>query len=68
MTIFEGSMCHIHNESGNTTADGTRKEQGLYYLAGDDPKADEHTFISCASPDLATWHRRLGHINYASII
>src|SRR5882672_3036599 len=27
-----------------------------------------HLAIHCASPDLATWHRRLGHINYTSII
>ena len=64
-TTFEGTMCHIHNGSGKT---GNQKGQGLYHLAGDNPKADEHAFILHASPDLATWHRCLGHINYASII
>src|SRR5882724_8126975 len=67
-TTFEGSICHICNSSGNIIANGTCKGQGLYYLAGDDPKTDEQAFISHASPDLATWHRCLGHINYTSII
>jgi len=67
-TTFEGSICHICKSSGKTIADGTRKGQGLYYLAGSDPKSDEWAFISHASPDLANWHICLGHINYTSII
>jgi len=67
-TFFKERMCHIRNRSGKTVAEGTRKGQGLYYFACDDPRSVERAFISRASPDLATWHRRLGHINYASII
>src|SRR5882724_5838385 len=44
------------------------KDKALYYLAGNNPKANEWAFISCASPDLATWNRCLRHINYTSII
>src|SRR5882672_10558620 len=68
ITIFEEKMYQIHNKSGKTIADGTRKGQGLYYFADNDPKNMECAFISRASPDLATWHCRLGHINYTSII
>ena len=68
VTSFDGSLCHIRTRSGKTMADGRRKGQGLYYLSGDDPKVVERAFISRSLPDLATWHRRLGHVNYSSII
>ena len=68
VTLFDSDTCHIHNKLGKTVADGTRKGNRLYYFTGHDPKIIERALISCASPDLATWHRRLGHINYASII
>ena len=68
VTLFDSDTCHIHNKLGKSIADGTQKSNGLYYFAGHNPKIIECVLISCASPDLATWHRRLGHINYASII
>ena len=68
VTLFYGDTCHIRNKSGKSIADGTRKGNGLYYFAGHSPKIIEHVLISHASPDLATWHCCLGHINYASII
>src|SRR6266481_2098 len=68
VTTFGDQVCHLHNKSGRTIADGARKGNGLYYISGGDPKIIEHRLIAHASPDLATWHRRLGHVNYASII
>src|SRR5882724_10402975 len=58
-------MSHMQ-QFRQTIDDGTWKGQGLYYLAGNNP--NEWAFISHASPDLAAWHRCLGHINYTSII
>ena len=68
VTLFKGNTCHIHNKLGKTIADSTQKGNGLYYFAGCDPKVVEHVLVSHACPDLATWHCRLGHINYTSII
>jgi len=65
---LKGAYATYTTVQANTIADGTWKGKGLYYLAGNDPKTDEWAFISHASPDLATWNRHLGHINYTSII
>ena len=39
----------------------------LYTLNMESPLV-EHSFIATRVPDIETWHRRLGHINYRSIV
>ena len=43
-----------------------RQGTGLYQLTK--PVTVEHINIAHAIPDLETWHQRLGHVNYDSII
>ena len=50
-----------------TLAEGIRRGKNLYHLQCDTPTF-EHASIARAVPTLETWHRRLGHVNYASII
>jgi GAG-pre-integrase domain/Integrase core domain len=66
---FDGDGCWLTNRSGTTVASGKLSAIGrqLYTLDMGEPLA-EHTFFTTRVPDLETWHRRLGHINYRSIV
>src|SRR5882762_1424188 len=57
------------NTSGATVACGKVSAMGkrLYTLEITSPLV-EHSFIATRVPDIETWHRRLGHVNYKSII
>lgn len=66
-TIFEKFKCIVHEGTGKILAEGTRKERGLYTLTGRQPKT-EHSYIARAVPSLVTWHKRLGHVSYQSIV
>jgi len=56
ITTVRDTTCHVQNKAGKPIADRLRKSKGLYYLAGADLQIKEHALLSCASPDLATWH------------
>jgi hypothetical protein len=53
------------NHSGATIASGKLSTMGrhLYSIEMGNPLA-EHSFIASRVPDIETWHKRLGHVNY----
>jgi hypothetical protein len=64
---FDKTTCSLMRGS-KTIATGTRTSISLYSL-----NESHHHIIECANiahtaPDLEMWHKRLGHVNYASII
>jgi hypothetical protein len=66
---FDGDGCWLTNRSGTTVASGKISPMGkrLYTLDMGSPLV-EHTMIATRVPDIETWHRRLGHVNYQSIV
>jgi len=66
---FDGEGCWLTNGSGATVASGKFSMMGkrLYTLSMESPLV-EHSFIATRVPDIETWHRRLGHVNYRSIV
>jgi hypothetical protein len=66
---FDGDGCWLTNCSGATVASGKLSTIGrqLYTLDMGSPLT-EHTFFATRVPDLKTWHCRLGHVNYRSIV
>ena len=62
---FTAEDCSI-TRGTRTLAQGTRAGTGLYQLS--DKATVEHLLHARTAPDLETWHRRLGHVNYSSII
>lgn len=66
---FDGNGCWLMNTSGATIASGKISPIGkhLYMLNMDSPLV-KHSFIATRVPDIETWHRRLGHVNYKSIV
>ena len=62
---FNAAQCNILHGS-KTIAQGMRQGTGLYWLIN--LIAVEYMNIAHATPDLETWHRHLGHVNYDSII
>ena len=69
ISYFDGEGCWITNRSGATIASGKVSPIGrhLYSIDIGSPLV-EHTFITTRVPDLKTWHHRLGHVNYQSIV
>jgi hypothetical protein len=66
---FNGDGCWLTNTSGATVACGKVSAMGkrLYTLEITSPLI-EHLFIATRVPDIETWHHRLGHVNYKSIV
>jgi hypothetical protein len=66
---FNGEGCWLTNSSGATVASGKMSAMGkrLYTLNMGSPLV-EHSFIATRVPDIETWHRRLGHVNYKSVV
>ena len=64
--VFKVTHCWVLRNN-KTLAKGIRWGKNLYHLQCDTPTF-EHASIARAVPTLETWHRRLGHVNYASII
>ena len=64
-TIFTTTDCHVR-KGMHTIAQGTWHGASLYSLNGN--AMIEHLHVAWVAPDLATWHRHLGHISYCSII
>jgi len=66
---FDGDGCWLTNRSGTTVASGRISpiSRWLYSIDIGTPLV-EHSFIATRVPDLETWHRRLGHVNYQSIV
>ena len=66
---FDSQSCWITDRLSSTTlARGTLvPTKNLYALTTHPPK-QEHIYSLAYSPDLSTWHKRLGHANYQAII
>jgi len=60
--------CWLTKKSGAKIASGVLgKTRSLYSLTSSNPSV-EHAYFSQRIPNLETWHRRLGHTNYTSIV
>jgi hypothetical protein len=66
-SAFNKTKFLIRNSSGKTITSRMRKGRELYSFDGA-PMIIEHMHIARAIPNLETWHKQLGHINYAPII
>ena len=64
--VFEVTRCRVLRNN-KTLAKGIRRGKNLYHLQCNTPTF-KHASIAQAVPTLETWHRRLGHVNYTSII
>jgi len=62
---FDGNGCWLTNRAGATIVSGELSKIGkrLYTINMGSPTV-EHMFIAMRVPDIGTWHRRLGHVNY----
>ena len=67
-STFNNGRCVVRTHAGKVMAEGSRIRKDLYYLSGKPEPRIDTAFITRAAPDLETWHKRLGHINFASII
>lgn len=64
-TSFDDSGATLRNSNGSPIATGTLiPKRNLYAL----DMISEHALAVYTSPDINTWHRRLGHANYQTII
>ena len=65
---FDEASCWITNKStgGIIACSSLLPTKNLYSLNLLSPHA-EHAFTISHAPDLATWHRRLGHANYQAV-
>jgi hypothetical protein len=66
-SLFNKKRCSLMCGS-KTIATRTHTGISLYSLNESHHHIIERTNIARTAPDLETWHKRLGHINYASII
>jgi len=64
--VFKVAHCQVLR-SNKVLTEGARKGKHLYYLQCDMPYF-EHAATTHAIPNLETWHRHLGHVNYTSIM
>ena len=76
---FDPESCWITDKSGTTLARGTVSRSNLYVLSINDvpfvthfesvPLQQPHAYIHVSqTPDIETWHRRLGHCDTQTII
>ena len=69
ITHFNKDACWITNNStGNILARGNLIPYKNLYALTLHPTRTEHAYTIHPSADLETWHRRLGHANYQSIM
>jgi transposase InsO family protein len=65
---FDSQTCRISSTDGSHIATGVRTStRGLYSLRCE-PTVIHRAHIAQSIPNLESWHKRLGHTNYASII
>jgi hypothetical protein len=63
---FNELSCWLTNPAGNTIVRGHLSSNKLYSLSLNSLFA-AHAFVIHNPPDIATWHRRLGHANYRAV-
>jgi hypothetical protein len=66
---FDGDGCWLTNRFGTTIASGklSNIRRQLYSIDIGTPLT-KHGYFAMRVPDLETWHCRLGHVNYRSIV
>lgn len=72
MATFTGTNVHFSSANGNCIMSGERVGRTLYLLAIN-PRNEKEVESSVAlsssiSPGLSTWHRRLAHVSYNTIL
>jgi hypothetical protein len=65
-THFDGSSCWLTSLADHTIICGHLSSSKLYSFTLDSTPAI-HAFVIHSPPDIATWHRRLGHANYRAV-
>ena len=68
---FVDTMVHISSEKNTKIIVGERVGRNLYLLAIQARYKEEPTSFALASsvsPAISTWHRRLAHLNYYTIV
>ena len=63
---FDGSSCWLTTPTGCTIIRGHLSTNKLYSLPLNSAST-AHAFVIHSSPDIATWHRCLGHANYRAV-
>ena len=72
-THFDSTGCWVTNPSNTTLVRGTLSGKRLYVLTTKTPSVmhakpkPTHSALFTHTPDIETWHRRLGHCNTRSI-
>jgi hypothetical protein len=69
-TTFDKSSCQIRNSCGAVIANGVvAGHHRLYRLSLSRVSAEHRALaISAHAPTLETWHKRLGHANYHTVL
>ena len=67
MITFEKEKCTVWNTSNQMVIEAVCKHHGLYTIYGEHTHSDS-IFLTRGVPTIATWHKRLGHVGYQSIV
>lgn len=62
-TLFTANGCRLIDSAGTIIAIGCVSGSQTWLYSLDSPDVAEQVHITTHAPDLATWHRRLGHPN-----
>ena len=68
VTTFQSNRCKLTDTSGITVADCAPNPSNLYSLPAARPLSDMALPSLVLTPDLETWHRRLGHANHQTVL
>jgi hypothetical protein len=61
--VFDGALCQVLTRKGKTLLAG-RKCGNLYVVINGGQKVVAEAFVAA---DMATWHKRLGHLNHTAL-
>jgi Pol polyprotein, beta-barrel domain/GAG-pre-integrase domain/gag-polypeptide of LTR copia-type len=67
LSVFSKDQCRVYDQQKREILKGTRVNGGLYHVPITS-SAQAYANLARAPASLETWHKRLGHINYPSII
>jgi GAG-pre-integrase domain/Pol polyprotein, beta-barrel domain len=67
LSVFSKDQCRVYDQKKEEMLRGTRTSGGLYYIPTTS-SAQAYANLARAPANLETWHKRLGHVSYQSII
>jgi transposase InsO family protein len=67
VSVFSRDQCRVYDQAKQEILRGTRACGGLYFVPTAS-SAHAYANLARAPASLETWHKRLGHVNYPSII